>query len=301
MRGDTKCGIVFLNKNGKLISGIALKRTSFLRDHDFFEAIKISDKYHKFILIDYEGRKNLLKIGQLNSLLKQIQNILIFTIAVRGVEFHENNGILFENYLQLMKKYDNFSFCVVAGHPAYRESIDTGISTNKSFNDFVGRIREHVTTPILLGAENLSLKIINNLKNKFDPIIPIILHGDSRLFRGNRLKGSSAVYSPISYKIPDNVAIRSLVGYLLRRKLTQSRIKNNDFSYLELSYSWDKLPTNAQEILFQCYQQCTLTSANVKEKTQLFAKHGIRLIFGNPINSKNSIELIKGFSLNNNE
>ena len=50
MRGDTKCGITFLNKDKKLFSGIALKRTCFPRDHDFSEAIKTADKYHRFVL-----------------------------------------------------------------------------------------------------------------------------------------------------------------------------------------------------------------------------------------------------------
>ncbi len=219
---------------------------------------------------------------------------MVLTIAVRGVEFLEESIDLLGEYLELTQTYENFTFCVVAGHPAYKNSIDTHISSIKAFDTVFKRIRETTDIPLFLGAENLSSNTINQLCDKYIPIIPFLLHGDKRAIQKNGINSTFAVYSPIAHTISHTQAIQAVISYLLRRKTTQKLLIREGLSYSEISPEWDKLSQQVKHILEHSYDRYVLNSRNLW-RTKIFARQGAQLIVGHPIISRDFIGLTKRF------
>lgn len=89
---------MFLSDSTTCLTGIALKRSHFSNNSKFLEVIRFADQYHNFLFLDYEGINHLLNPTQLETIIKQIRHHLVFTIAVRGCEFHFQRKFLLENY-----------------------------------------------------------------------------------------------------------------------------------------------------------------------------------------------------------
>lgn len=231
----------------------------------------------------------------MKSILEQIKNILVLTIAVRGVEFLEKSFDLLGEYLELTQTYTNFTFCIVAGHPAYEDSIDTQTSSIKSFHKFFKRIREITDIPLFLGAENLSSDTINRLCNKYNPIMPFLLHGDKRAVRENRIQSPFAVYSPLIHTIPHEQAIQAVMGYLLRRRTTQQQLIREGLSSSEILPEWDNLSKPIKRILHHSFDQYVLNSSNFRSRIKIFSRQGAQLIVGHPIVSENFNDLTERF------
>ena len=105
------------------------------------------------MFIDYEGQKYLLEPNELEKITRKIRQYLVFTIAVRGCEFHFQRKFLLENYLRIARKYPHLLFCIVAGHPNY-PSIDTQLPSIKAFHNVFTRIRNKNSSVLFLGIEN---------------------------------------------------------------------------------------------------------------------------------------------------
>jgi hypothetical protein len=278
------------------MTGIALKRTSFKTTPEFLEAITCADKYHNFVFIDYEGQNYLLDPKELEQIVEQIHHYLVFTIAVRGVEFHFQRRFLLENYLRIAKVNPHLLFCVVAGHPIY-SSIDTQLSSIKAFHNVFTRIRSKFYSVLFLGVENIALRKIQSFRQLYPPIVPFLLHGDSRIF-SNKLRPPLAVYSPFAHIIPNEEAIKSLLGYLIRRKATQQTLKKKGYNLVIPPMNkelWNELIPEIQSILLSSLDKFVLTSQNFQTRVQEFIKTGVRLLVGNPAISEISFELIQRF------
>ena len=282
------------------MTGIALKRTHFPNINAFLEAIVFADQYHNFVFLDYEGLKHLLDPNQLETIIEQIRHFLVFTIAVRGGEFHFQRKHLLENYLRLARKYSNLLFCIVAGHPAY-PSVDTNLSSINGFHNILTRIRNKNSSVLFLGIENLSTSSVQKISHQYRPIIPFILHGDSRAVRSNIFPPPLAVYSPLAHSIPDEEAIKSLLGYLLRRKATQQALKNKGY-YLSTppinKEFWPELLPEIQTILRSSFHNFVLTSQNFHSRMRVFLKNGVQLVVGNPAIPEHFFDLIRSFKFN---
>lgn len=280
------------------MTGIALKRTSFRTPREFLEAITFADKYHNFVFIDYEGQKYLLDPKELEQILEQIQHYLVFTIAVRGSEFHFQRRFLLENYLRVAKINPRLLFCIVAGHPNY-PSIDTQLPSIKAFHNVFTRIRDKNSSVLFLGVENITLSKIQSLAQLYSPIVPFILHGDSRIV-SNKFQPPLAIYSPLAHIIPNDEAIKSLLGYLIRRKATQQALKKKGYNLLIPPMNkqlWNELIPEIRSILQSSFDRFVLTSQNFSTWIQKFMQNGVRLLVGNPAIPEIIFELIQHFRI----
>lgn len=205
---------------------------------------------------------------------------------------------LLKKYLELTSTYQNLTFCIVAGHPVYKDSIDTSISSFQAFEEVFTKIREKTNIPVFLGAENLSSRIINLLCKKYDPVIPFLLHGDKRAIQKNGIYSKFAIYSPIVTTRSRKEAIQATMSYLLRRKATQKLLKHENLSYSEILLTWDEIPLSVKRILEQTFDQYILSLTNIQKKTKNFARQGARLIVGHPITARNPNHLTEEFQFN---
>ncbi|MFX1506214.1 MAG: hypothetical protein ACFFDC_08860 [Promethearchaeota archaeon] len=281
------------------MTGIALKKTSFRTTQEFLEAIAYADRYHNFVFIDYEGQSNLLEPKELKQIIEQVHHYLVFTIAVRGCEFHFQRKFLLENYLRIAKVNSHLLFCIVAGHPIY-PSIDTQLSSIKAFHNVFTRIRGKISSVLFLGVENVASNEIQSLCQQYNPIVPFILHGDSRIVL-NEFRPPIAVYSPLAHTIPDEEAIKSLIGYLIRRKATQQALKKKGYDLvipLMNKELWNELIPEIQSIFRSSFDRFVLTSQNFHSRIHVFIKNGVRLLVGNPAIYEISFELIQRFGTN---
>jgi hypothetical protein len=278
------------------MTGISLKRTSFRTTQEFLEIITFADKYHNFVFIDYEGENHLLEPKEIEQVLGQINHYLVFTIAVRGCEFHFQRKFLLENYLRLSRVNPHLLFCIVAGHPIY-PSIDTQLSSIKAFHNVLARIRGKNSSLIFLGAENIASNEIQSLCQQYTPIMPFLLHGDPRIVLKEFLP-PLAVYSPLAHIIPDEEAIKSLLGYLIRRKATQQALKEKGYNLVIPPMNkelWNELIPEIQSIMLSSFDRFVLTSQNFQTRLQEFIKNGVRLLVGNPAIPEISFKLIQHF------
>ncbi|MFW9903440.1 MAG: hypothetical protein ACFFFH_03845 [Candidatus Thorarchaeota archaeon] len=235
----------------------------------------------------------------MKTILEKIKYNFILTIAVRGVALLEKSFDLLKKYLELTTVYQNFTFCIVAGHPAYKDSFDTCIPLIQAFESVFRQIREKTNIPVFLGAENLSSSTINLLCEKYPPVIPFLLYGDKRVFQKNGINSKFAIYSPIVKATSQKEAIQSTLSYLLRRKATQELLKSENLSFSEIPLeSWDKITLPTKRILEQSFDQYILSSSNLKKKIKTFTKQGVRMIVGHPIAARNTNHLIEEFKFN---
>jgi len=289
---------VFLIDSTVCLTGIALKRTNFPSINSYLNSILFADRYHRFIFIDYEGQKNLLDPDQVRSILEQTKNYIVFTISVRSAEFHMNRKYLLENYLRLLRSYPQLAFCIVAGHPAY-PSVDTRIPIVKAFHYVLSRIRNKSDTPLFLGVENLSSKLIMQLIEKNGYIVPFLLHGDPRAIQSRILKPPLAVYSPITHIVRDEVALKLLTSYLLRRRATQLDLAKRGYfpSIRSIPAKWDEISPGMKDILRTNFQKYVLTSQNFYSRIQAFSDNGVQLIVANPVIPDRYFDLVKNFQI----
>ncbi len=287
---------MFLKHETEFFTGIALKKSVFSNKENFLQSILTADKYHKFTIIDYEGVNNLLTPRELEQILSQMKNLLVFTIAVRGREFHFSRKYLFENYLRLKRRFRNLVFCLVAGNTYYR-SIDLQIPVINAFNNLLTRMRRKSSASVFIGAEGLSTQIICEFEFQYGPIIPFLLHGDPRAILSDSLPVPLSVYSPIVFNVSEEEAIKPLLGYLLRRKDTRARIANQRFILCAPPFKWEDIIPEIQTILLFSFNQCVLTSTNLNSRINAFFKNNIRLIVGYPAISSQMFELIRDFSI----
>lgn len=248
------------------------------------------------MFIDYEGQKHLLDPKELEKLISQIRHYLVFTIAVRGCEFHFQRKYLLENYIRISRNYPHLLFCIVAGHPNY-PSINTQLPSIKAFHNIFTRIRNKNSSILFLGVENLQLKLIQRLRQKYAPIVPFILHGDSRVI-SNKFQPPLAVYSPLAHSIPYEEAIKSLLGYLIRRKATQQALKKKGYNFLIPPMNnqlWNELIPEIQSVLRSSFDRFVLTSHNFQNRIEEFIQKGVQLVVGNPAIPELLFELIRSF------
>ncbi|UCG01014.1 MAG: hypothetical protein JSW11_15525 [Candidatus Heimdallarchaeota archaeon] len=261
------------------------------------EAIFYADKFHRFVFIDYEGQKPLLKPDELEKIVEQIRHFLVFTIAIRGCEFHFQRKHLLENYLRIARNNPHLYFCIVAGHPNY-PSIDTQLPLTKAFHNIFTRIREKNSSVLFLGVENVNSKLIQKLQHQYAPIIPFILHGDPRVI-SNEFKPPIAVYSPLAHSISDEEAIKSLLGYLIRRNITQQELKKKGYSFITPPMNkqlWNDLIPEIQCILRSSFDRFVLTSQNYQTRIEKFIQNGVQLLVGNPAIPEHLFKLIRSFN-----
>ncbi|MFW9903014.1 MAG: hypothetical protein ACFFFH_01660 [Candidatus Thorarchaeota archaeon] len=278
------------------MTGIALKKTSFRTTREFLEAITYADRHHNFVFIDYEGQNHLLEPQQLEQIIGQIHHYLVFTIAVRGCEFHFRRKFLMENYLRIAGVNPHLLFCIVAGHPIY-PSIDTQLSSIKAFHNVFTRIRCKYSSILFLGAENIATNEIQSLCQQYIPVVPFILHGDSRIAL-NKFRSPIAVYSPLAHTIPNEEAIKSLLGYLIRRKATQQALKKKGYNFVIPPMNkelWNELIPEIQSILLSNFDRFVLTYQNFQVRVHQFIKSGVRLLVGNPAVPEITFKLIQRF------
>jgi len=232
----------------------------------------------------------------LAQVLEQIRHYLVFTIAVRGSEFHFQRKYLLENYLRIARIWPHLLFCIVAGHPSY-PSIDTKLPSIKAFHNIFTRIREKSSSVLFLGVENIALSNIQNLCQLYSPLIPFILQGDSRL-TSNKFQPPLAVYSPLAHTIPAEEAIKSQLGYLIRRKATQQALKKGGYNLVIPPMNnqlWNELIPEIQSVLRSSFDRFVLTSQNLQIRIQEFIQKGVRLLVGYPAIPEISFELIQFF------
>lgn len=260
-----------------------------------------ADQYHKFIFIDYEGKRNLLDPEQIKDILQQTSNYLVLTVSVRSAEFHFNRKFLLENYLRLTRSYHNLAFCVVAGHPAY-PSVDSQIPVEKAFHYVLSRIRRITSTPLFLGTENLSSNLVIRLIQEYGYILPFLLHGDPRAIHTKLLKPPLAVYSPLTHLVSNEVAVKLLIEYLLRRRSTQLALtKKGYFPSIRVTpVKWEELSPGVKKILKSNLQKFVLNSNNFFSRIQEFLNNGVQLIVGNPVIPHLYFDHIKDFQISAN-
>ncbi|MFX0052582.1 MAG: hypothetical protein ACFE8U_14970 [Candidatus Hermodarchaeota archaeon] len=220
----------------------------------------------------------------------------MFTISVRSAEFHITKKYLLENYLRLSHSYPKLAFCIVAGHPAY-PSVDTQIPTIKAFHYVFSRIRNKSDTPLFLGVENLSSKLITQLISKYGYIVPFLLHGDPRAIQSKILKPPLAVYSPITHIVRDEVALKLLTSYLLRRRATQLDLAKRGFfpSIRSIPAKWEEISPSVKDILGANFQKFVLTSQNFHSRIRAFSDNGVQLIVASPVIPERYFDLVKSF------
>ena len=278
------------------MTGIALKRTSFQTTREFLETITYADKYHNFVFIDYEGQNHLLEPQELEKVIEQINHYLVFTVAARGCEFHFQRKFLMENYLRIARVNPHLLFCIVAGHPIY-PSIDTQLSSINAFHNVLTRIRGKYSSVLFLGAENVASKEIRSFCQQYTPMVPFLLHGDSRIV-SNKFFPPLAVYSPLAHIIPNEEAIKSLLGYLIRRKATQLALKSKGYNLVIPPMNkelWNELIPEIQSIMQSSFDRFVLTYQNFQARVQKLIGAGVRLLVGNPAIPEISIKLIQHF------
>jgi hypothetical protein len=107
-----------------------------------------------------------------------------------------------------------------------------------------------------------------------------------------------AVYSPLAHIIPDEEAIKSLLGYLIRRKATQQALKKKGYNLIIPPMNkelWNELIPEIQSILQSSFDRFVLSSQNFQARVQEFIKTGVRLLVGNPAIPEISYKLIQHF------
>ena len=249
------------------------------------------------MFIDYEGQNHLLDPNELEKITAQIQHYLVFTIAVRGGEFHFHRKFLLENYLRVARMNHHLLFSIVAGHPIY-PSIDTQLSSIKAFHNIFTRIREKYSSVLFLGVENVPLSTIQILCQQYTPLFPFILQGDPR-FISDKFSPPFAVYSPLAHTIPVEEAIKFQLGYLIRRKATQQALKKKGYNLVippMNSQLWNELIPEIQSILRSSFDRFALTSQNFQMRIQEFIQKGVRLLVGYPAIPEIKFDLIQRFS-----
>ena len=155
----------------------------------------------------------------------------MFTIAVRGREFHFDREYLVENYLRIACSNPHLFFCIVAGHPAYK-SVDTRLPSIKALHSILTRKRNKTSSILFCGIENIPTNVVQQITIQYDPIIPIILHGDERGERPNELSPPLAIYSPLIYSFPEKEAIVELLGYLYRLRRTRRDLIRRGYFFI---------------------------------------------------------------------
>lgn len=252
------------------------------------------------MFLDYEGLKHLISPDLLETLIEQIRHFLVFIIAVRSCEFHFQRKYLLENYLRLARKFSNLLFCVVAGHPVY-PSVNTELPSFQAFHNIFTRLRNRSSSVVFLGVENLSSRFVRGLSQKYKPVIPFLLHGDPRAVHSSGIFPPLAVYSPLAHSVPDEEAIKPLLGYLLRRKATQQALKKKGYCFLTppmTNNCWTDLLPDIKTILRFNFQKFVLTSQNFHSRTSAFIQNGVKLIVGNPVIPEHFFELVRSFKFN---
>jgi hypothetical protein len=202
--------------------------------------------------------------------------------------------------LRIARKYPNLLFCIVAGHPAY-PSVDTKLPSINGFHNVLTRIRNKSSSVLFLGIENLTSSLVQELSQQYRPIIPLLLHGDSRAVHSNIFLPPLAVYSPLTHSIPDEEAIKSLLGYLLRRKVTQQALKKKGYYLLTPPINkelWLELIPEIQAILRSSFHKFVLTSQNYHSRIRAFLQNGVQLVVGNPAVPEHFFDLIRSFEFN---
>ena len=276
-------------------TGIALKRSQFLSHQAFIKAIKFSHKYHKFTFIDYEGIGSLLDPAQLNFIVENTTGIIVFTIAARASEFHQQGRFFLENYLETHLSSRLF-FCVVAGHPFY-STVDCKNPFVTAIPNVLERIRNRTNSMIFLGTENIPTRNILKWMNSYQSILPFMLHGDRRISASD-FNPPLAVYCPLAHIIADNHAIEYLLPYLLRRKDISKALSFYGYPPTCLSrLKWQNLNESAKTILSAGLQKYALTSLNFQFCIKLFLKNKVRLIIGNPAIKEDYEDLVRSFAL----
>ncbi|MFW9993752.1 MAG: hypothetical protein ACFFD4_17030 [Candidatus Odinarchaeota archaeon] len=258
-----------------------MKKSSYENLQEFESTALLSDRNHFLTFIDYEGDNNFLPDSTIISLLDELNNHLVLTIAVRGSEFYRN-GHLLSKYTGMMEKYDDLTFCIVAGHSAYR-SIDKKIPVLEGFEKFLSKIRKKDSKrPVFLGAENLSSSVITRLNEKYGGTIPFILNGDERLLKINGLPRPRAVYSPLTITAGKQRATEVLFRYLLRRKYTRDELARIDLR-IDCASDPSELAGRSLEILYECLDRFALTGENFDRRVQQFIGNDIKFLIGNPV------------------
>ncbi|MFX0183658.1 MAG: hypothetical protein ACFE95_11300 [Candidatus Hodarchaeota archaeon] len=209
-----------------------------------------------------------------------------------------NRKFLLENYLRLLRSYPQLALCIVAGHPAY-PSVDARIPIVKAFHYVLSRIRNKSDTPLFLGVENLSSKLIIQLIEKYNYIVPFLLHGDPRALQSKILKPPLAVYSPITHIVHDKDALKLLTSYLLRRKATQLELVKRGYfpSIRSIPAKWDEISPGVKDILRIIFHKYVLTSQNFYSRIQAFSNNGVQLIVANPVIPNRYFDLVKNFQI----
>ena len=104
------------------------------------------------------------------------------------------------------------------------------------------------------------------LCEKYDPVIPFLLHEDKRAIQKNGIYSKFAIYSSIVNTISRKEVIQATMSYLLRRKATQELLKHENLSYSEIPLSWDELPLPVKHILKLTFDQYILSLNNIQVK-----------------------------------
>ena len=154
---------------------------------------------------------------------------------------------------------------------------------------------------MFFGIENISSTLVQQISKLYCPIIPFMLHGDSRAIYTNKLSPPFAVYTPLTHSIPNEEAIKPLLGYLLRRKTTQQALRKGGYCFLtppmNKSY-WDDLIPEIQAILRSSFHRFVLTSQNFHSRMEAFFQNGVKLVVGNSTLPEHFFELVKSFRIN---
>ena len=281
--------------NTTCLTGIALKRSQFLSRQAFLRAINFSHKYHKFAFIEYEGIGLLLDPTQLKSILERTTGVIIFTIAARASEFHQQRRFLLENYLENLSS-QRLMFCVVAGHPYY-STVNCKNSITNAIPNLLERIRKRKNSLIFLGTENIPTGNILKWMNSYQSIIPLMLHGDQRIST-SVFNPPLGVYSPLTHIIANNHAIEHLFPYLLRRKDISKALSFYGSSTTSLSkLGWKNLNEEIKTVINAGFQKYVLTALNFQSSIKLFMKNQVCLIIANPAINEYFEDLVRSFAL----
>ncbi len=263
--------------------GVALKKSKFLSKDCFFSAMQEASQCCEYVFIDYEGARELLSPSEVASLLKILDNKLVLTIAVRGLEFHKRGNLL-ANYLRLALEWDNLRFCFVPGHPAYH-SIDKSILVEENLHRFIEATRDFTRSEIFFGVENVPLSVIRRVWNRHENVVPFVLNGDHRLSRITKNNDNMALYSPFTTNSNlYNVAER-MRGYLLRRQWTLKMLEKNGIepSGVVREKHWMSLTQDVKKLLLLALDHFTLTDFNLQDRLLEFVRHQIKYLVLYPI------------------
>jgi hypothetical protein len=249
--------------------------------------------------LDYEGLDNLLPIEDIKRLLRELNNSLVLTIAVRAIEF-QNGSDLWRYYLDLFVKDPKLGLNIVAGHPAY--NIDKSLSVEEAIETFFADIRKRTNRSIFFGIDNISSKFIRKICQRFSPVILFGLNGDARLMNGFSRKlehCTLAMYTPLaiaSQKVEND--INDLLPYLLRRRRIKQQLENIEETEIEkISSTWSNSSEEVQKVIRDNLGRFILTNANLEEKMSEIKAHNIKLLVGYPAISSIRDQQIEEFKI----